>query len=104
MNRRDDLHRPAGPRRAEAVTTLARLASGRPLETFTDLFGRYGDTIYLPVRPWEGLYVFSDPRQAEHVLARNQDNYRKPFTYRPLRMMLGEGMSTLEIQPRVWQH
>jgi cytochrome P450 len=96
MSRRDDLLRPPGPRRGEAVATLARIASGRPLETLTGLFRRYGDTIYLPVRPWEGLYVFSDPQQAEHVLARNQDNYRKPFTYRPLRMMLGDGLLTLE--------
>jgi cytochrome P450 len=91
-----DTARPPGPRGAEAVGTLARMASGRPLETCAGLFARYGDTVYLPVRPWEGLYIFSRPDQAEHVLAAGQDNYVKPFTYRPLRMVLGDGLVTAE--------
>jgi len=64
-----DTARPPGPRGAEAAGTLARIASGRPLEACASLFARYGDTAYLPVRPWPGLYVFSRPEQAEHVLA-----------------------------------
>jgi cytochrome P450 len=88
--------RPPGPRGAEAARTLARFASGRPLEACAGLFARYGDTVYLPVPPWQGLYIFSRPEQAEHVLAANQDNYVKPFTYRPLRMMLGNGLLTAE--------
>ena len=60
------------------------------------MFTRYGDTVYLPVRPWQGLYLLSRPEQAEHVLAANQGNYVKPFTYRPLRMMLGDGLLTAE--------
>src|SRR5215469_3499690 len=91
-----DIARPPGPRGAEAVRTLARFAAGRPLEACTVLSARYGDTVYLPVRPWEGLYIFSRPEQAEHVLAGNQDNYAKAFTYRPLRMMLGDGLLTAE--------
>ena len=91
-----DTARPPGPRGAEAVGTLARMASGRPLEACAGLFARYGDTVYLPVRPWPGLYIFSRPDQAEHVLAANQANYVKPFTYRPLRMMLGDGLVTAE--------
>jgi cytochrome P450 len=93
---RREIGRPPGPRGTGAVRTLARFASGRPLETCTGLFARYGDTVYLPVRPWEGLYIFSRPEQAEHVLAANQGNYVKPFTYRPLRMMLGDGLLTAE--------
>jgi cytochrome P450 len=92
----DDAIRPPGPRGSDAVRTLARLVTGRPLEACTGLFARYGDTVYLPVRPWEGLYIFSRPEQAEHVLAANQGNYVKPFTYRPLRMMLGDGLLTAE--------
>jgi cytochrome P450 len=30
------------------------------------------------------------------LLAANQDNYVKPFTYRPLRLMLGDGLGTAE--------
>src|SRR5215470_1617454 len=92
----DDAPRPPGPRGADAVRTLARLVTGRPLEACIGLFARYGDTVYLLVRPWEGLYIFSRPEQAEHVLAANQGNYVKPFTYRPLQMMLGDGLLTAE--------
>ena len=60
------------------------------------MFARYGDTVYLPVRPWQGLYLLSRPEQAEHVTAANQGNYAKPFTYRPLRLMLGDGLLTAE--------
>jgi cytochrome P450 len=91
-----DAARPPGPRGGDAVRTLARFVTGRPLEASASLFARYGDTVYLPVRPWEGLYLFSRPDQAEHVLAANQDNYVKPFTYRPLRLMLGDGLVTAE--------
>jgi cytochrome P450 len=79
-----------------AARTLARFVTGRPLEACAGLFAQYGDTMYVPVRPWEGLYIFSRPEQAEHVLAANQGNYVKPFTYRPLRMMLGDGLLTAE--------
>ena len=91
-----DTARPPGPRGMDAAGTLARMASGRPLEACVALFARYGDTVYLPVPPWQGLYIFSRPEQAEHVLAISQDNYVKPFTYRPLRMMLGDGLLTAE--------
>src|SRR5262245_56539285 len=91
-----DPARPPGPRGGDAVRTLARFVAGRPLEASTRLFARYGATVYLPVQPWEGLYLFSRPEQAEHVLAANQDNYVKPFTYRPLRLMLGDGLVTAE--------
>ncbi len=94
--RSGDARRPPGPRGGDAVRTLARFATGRPLEASTRLFARYGDTVYLPVRPWQGLYVFSRPEQAEHVLATSQGNYVKPFTYRPLRLMLGDGLLTAE--------
>ena len=91
-----DIVRPPGPRGVAAIRTLARFATGRPLEAATSLFAEYGDTVHLPVRPWEGLYLLSRPEQAEHVLAANQDNYVKPFTYRPLRLMLGDGLVTTE--------
>jgi cytochrome P450 len=95
------MNRPPGPRGADAVRALARVVSGRPLEACTGLFARYGDTVYLPVRPWKGLYILSRPEQAEYVLAANQGNYVKPFTYRPLRMMLGDGLLTSE--DAVWR-
>jgi hypothetical protein len=53
--------RPPGPRGAQAAKVLAQFAAGRPLRACTRLSARYGDTVYLPVRPWEGLYIFSRP-------------------------------------------
>lgn len=88
--------RPPGPDGTDAARALVRFVTGRPLAACIDLFAQYGDTVYLPVRPWEGLYIFSHPKHAEHVLAANQGNYVKPFTYRPLRMMLGDGLLTAE--------
>jgi hypothetical protein len=64
------MNRPPGPRGADAVRALARVVSGRPLEACTGLFARYGDTVYLPVRPWKGLCILSRPEQAEYVLGR----------------------------------
>jgi cytochrome P450 len=95
-SRARDVVRPPGPRGAHAARVLARIAAGQPLQACTSLFARYGDTIYLPARPWEGLYIFSRPDQAEHILAANQDNYVKAFTYRPLRILLGDGLLTAD--------
>jgi cytochrome P450 len=88
--------RPPGPRGAGAARALARIVTGRPLETCAGLFARYGDTVYVPVWPRQGLYLLSRPDQAEHVLAANQGNYVKPFTYRSLRVLLGDGLLTAE--------
>jgi cytochrome P450 len=41
-------------------------------------------------------FVLSRPEHAEHVLAANQDNYVKAFTYRPLRALVGNGRLTSE--------
>jgi cytochrome P450 len=43
--------------------------------------------------------VLSRPEHAEHVLAANQDNYVKAFTYRPLRALVGDGLLTREGEP-----
>ena len=96
VTRARQVARPPGPRGAQAAKVLAKFAAGRPLQACTWLFARYGDTVYVPAPPWEGLYIFSRPEQAEHVLAANQENYVKPFTYRPLRMLLGDGLLTAD--------
>jgi cytochrome P450 len=67
-----------------------------PLDGYVRLAARYGDTIRVPYRPGNSLYVLSRPEQAEHVLAANQDNYVKAFTYRPLRALVGDGLLTSE--------
>jgi len=51
----------SGPRGISAARAFARIAAGRPLEACADLFARHGDTVYVSVRPWEGLYILSRP-------------------------------------------
>ena len=67
-----------------------------PLDGYVQLAARYGDTIKFPYSPGRDFYLLSRPEHAEHVLAANQDNYVKAFTYRPLRALIGDGLLTSE--------
>jgi hypothetical protein len=89
-------HPPARARRRAGREGAGAVRRRAPAPGLHPAGRRYGDTVYLPARPWEGLYIFSRPDQAEHVLATGQDNYVKPFTYRPLRMLLGDGLLTAD--------
>lgn len=84
-----------GPRGAQAARVLAGLLRD-PLRAYASLTARYGDAIQLPITPRRSAYVLSRPEHAEHVLAANQDNYVKAFTYRPLRALIGNGLLTSE--------
>ena len=44
-----------------------------------------------PPGPRRSAYLLGRPKHAKHVLAANQDNYVKAFTYRPLRALIGTG-------------
>jgi cytochrome P450 len=84
-----------GPRGAEAARVLAAVFRD-PLRGYAGLAERYGDAVHLPAGPRRRAYVLSRPEHAEHVLAANQDNYVKAFTYRPLRALIGDGLLTSE--------
>ena len=60
------------------------------------MYAAYGDTIRVPISPKSCFFVLTRPEYAEHVLAVNQDNYVKAFTYRPLRALIGNGLLTSE--------
>jgi cytochrome P450 len=83
-----------GPRGVAAARVIAGFAN-RPLGSYRDL-AAYGDIVEMPLYPGRRLFVVSRPEYAEHVLVRNQDNYVKAFTYRPLRIFLGSGLLTSE--------
>jgi cytochrome P450 len=68
----------------------------RPLDGYLSLAARYGDTIRVPIGPRSSVFMLWRPEHAEHVLAANQDNYVKAFTYRPLRALIGNGLLTSE--------
>ena len=84
-----------GPHGSEVAAVLASLARD-PLDGYVRLAARYGDTVRFPYSPGSGFYLLSRPEHAEHVLAANQDNYVKAFTYRPLRALIGDGLLTSE--------
>jgi cytochrome P450 len=67
-----------------------------PLDVYLGLSARYGDAVRVPIGPKTSLFMLSRPEHAEHVLASNQDNYVKAFTYRPLRALMGNGLLTSE--------
>lgn len=83
-----------GPRGLDAARIIAGFAY-RPLGCYRDL-ASYGDAAELTYMPGRRLFILSRPEYVEHVLARNQDNYVKAFTYRPLRAVLGDGLLTSE--------
>jgi cytochrome P450 len=89
--------RPAvpGPHGGQVAAVLASLARD-PLRGYVRLAARYGDTIAFSYSPGSRFYLLSRPEHAEHVLAANQDNYVKAFTYRPLRALIGDGLLTSE--------
>jgi cytochrome P450 len=84
-----------GPHGGQVAAVLASLARD-PLDGYVRLVARYGDTVRFPYSPGSGFYLLSRPEHAEHVLAANQDNYVKAFTYRPLRALIGDGLLTSE--------
>ena len=95
MSARSSRNAVPGPHGAAAAAALASLARD-PLGGYVRLTARYGDTVRLPFSPRHGFYLLSRPEHVEHVLAVNQDNYVKAFTYRPLRALIGDGLLTSE--------
>jgi cytochrome P450 len=85
-----------GPGPAEATRLLYTLAIRRPLDFFTRLADRYGDTVRVRFSRQATLYLLTRPEHVEHVLVSAQDNYPKAFTYRPIRALIGDGLLTSE--------
>jgi cytochrome P450 len=101
MNGKPSRHAAPGPNGRAAAAVIASLARS-PLDGYVRLAARYGDTIRVPYSPRQSFYVLSRPEHAEHVLAANQDNYVKAFTYRPLRALIGDGLLTSEGEQWRW--
>jgi cytochrome P450 len=86
----------AGPGSFEAARWWGRMARD-PMATYVGLSRRYGDAVRVPFGLGRrSFFLLSRPEHAERVLVANQDNYVKAFTYRPLRVVLGDGLLTSE--------
>ncbi len=87
-----------GPRGAAALRTLLTFTRN-PLRTIAALRARYGDLVRLEVRlpgAHFAMHVVTEAELARHVLVTNQHNYRKAFTYAPLKAVMGNGLLTSE--------
>lgn len=87
---------PPGPR--QPVRSFVAFARD-PLTFLLRVAEEHGDVVAMPQGPrpvqrW--FVVLSHPDGVRHVLQANADNYRKAFTYEPLRRVLGEGLLTSE--------
>src|ERR1700730_8262211 len=91
---------PPGPSGRRAVRYWAQMFHD-PLATYGALRREYGDALRLPLGGKRSFFMLSRPEHAEHVLVQHQDRYVKPFTYRPLKAFLGDGLLTAE--GAVWQ-
>ena len=88
---------PAGPSAIRVLRYWSQMPRD-PLATYAALQREYGDAIPIPVPPGftHTFYLLNRPEYAEHVLVQHQDNYSRPFTYRPLRAFFGDGLLTSE--------
>ena len=93
------------PRLSKSLETSAGpvkgwLGMGRdPLHFLLSSFAENGDFVrfrFDPRRNGRFAYLAARPDYIEHVLKKNQGNYVKAPTYRPIRMFLGEGLLTSE--------
>ena len=83
------------PRSVSYLRGLWSIGKKNPLPMLLQLLRAEGDLIRLPAGPY--LYLLAQhPDHAEHVLQANYQNYRKSFNYRALRIVMGDGLLTLE--------
>lgn len=85
---------PPGPRGTKALLTYAGMFAD-PIKAYRRI-AAHGTIASTRLDRTHRFYMLTDPGHAEHVLARNQDNYVKAFTYRALRVVLGDGLLTTE--------
>lgn len=82
-----------GPSGVRALPYWARLLRD-PLAAYIALHREYGDAVRIPLTRQHTFLLLSRPEYAEHVLVAHQDHYVKAFTYRPLKALLGEGLTS----------
>jgi cytochrome P450 len=67
-----------------------------PLATYGVLQRNYGDAVRVPLSRNHMFFLLDRPEYVEHVLVQHQDRYARPFTYQPLKPLLGDGLVTAE--------
>lgn len=68
-----------------------------PLRVVTKTSRERGDVVTLRMLPGISTHLVTHPDGIEHVLKRNQKNYRKPDTFvRPVSLLTGRGLLTNE--------
>jgi cytochrome P450 len=87
-----------GPSSAGAIRSLLWMLRN-PLASIRDSMDRHGELIRYEFR-FPGvhfaMHLVTNPLHAKHVLMENQHNYKKAFTYAPLKALMGNGLLTSE--------
>jgi cytochrome P450 len=93
MNARASLRRPPRVRESglRAALDMTRDLAAYPLRVHHE----YGPVVYLPI-PYLPSYLVSDADLIEHVLVRDHHSYKKDYTTRLVRQLLGDGLLTSE--------
>jgi len=93
-----------GPGRMAVFGVVFGFFGGDPLHWLPMLQKRFGKTVrlYLPSEGW--TYLITEPDHIQHVLEKNQKNYRKSNSYEQLRRIMGRGLLTSEGDRWLRQH
>jgi cytochrome P450 len=83
---------PPGPR-GDWFTGSSKGVRENPLELYSEATKRYGDVVRFRATPGFYWYLVTGPDDVEHILQKNQTNYRKPDVFlKPVRMLVGNGL------------
>jgi cytochrome P450 len=87
---------PPGPK-GDWFTGSSKGVRENPLELYTEATKRYGDVVRFRATPGLYWYLVTGPNDVEHILQKNQTNYRKPDIFlKPVRMLVGNGLLSSE--------
>lgn len=94
LGAKKETNRPPGPSPWERPKLLMQLRENT-FETFASVARAYeSPLVAMPFLPGMTLYICNSPEAAQHVLQKNQKNYKKAFSYDFLKPVIGEGLLT----------
>jgi cytochrome P450 len=89
-----------GPRGDRLLGSYREIQRNGQVRFYLDNWRMYGDVVRFRIGPVV-MHFIAHPDAVEHVLVRNQQNYRKGLGYEKTKVMLGQGLLTNEGAP--WQ-
>jgi cytochrome P450 len=84
-----------GPKAAPLLGNLRGMYAKGPIKFYYGLWQEYGDVVELKLGPVP-TFLFVRPEHIQHILVKNPDTYIKGMTLEKMRMVMGDGIFTLE--------